>query len=506
EPVLHHHRDRLRQRRPPPGARLRKDRGRHHRALPPPAGRRSALLHGDGRARAEGGPGRRRRGGGPAGAGGPPFRSLPRHVGAAVHLQRPLGAHHRRAPQARGGGADRALPGAQPGRLLRKGVRGVVLRGVRAVQARPRDRGRPLRPAPHPRAAVDGGAQLVLPPLRLRRVPAHALRRAPGVPAARVAPQRDPGADRRRAGRHLSDPRAPVVGHPLPPPHLRRCGAGHVGVVRRAPQLPHRHGLPGRRLAGVVAGAASRGGQGHHAPARRHLAGDAAVRRAAHPRAGVGARVRDAGRRALQQVRGRRAGAGRRHRPLRAGCVPLLPPARGAVGRGRQLQLGAVHGALHLGAGERAGEPGQPHPLHGGEVLRRRGARCFAPRDRRQGERGAGHLPPRHGGPPPARGRRRRAGAGGRRQRLRAGRGPLEAGQGPGPRGRAARRPGRPGARAGGLGHAALPLHAREDGGAVGAPGKRSRTASPLRRAGRARGGRLAGGRGRRPFPAPREL
>ncbi|CAA9366322.1 MAG: Methionyl-tRNA synthetase, partial [uncultured Gemmatimonadetes bacterium] len=337
EPVLHHHRHRLREWRPPPGARVRKDRRRRHRPVPPADRRRRPLLHGDGRARAEGGADGRRPGRGAPGAGGRAGGPLPRAVDPAGHQQHALGAHHRRAPPARGKGVHRPGAGAQPRRLLRKDVRGVVLRRVRAVQARERDRRRPLRAPSHARAAVDGRAQLVLPAQPLPGLPSRALRRQPRLHPSRVAPQRAAGAAGVGAGRHFHHPRAPFVGHPLPQGHVGRGDAGDVGVVRRASQLPDGHRLSGRRVvAGVVAGAASRRGQGHHAASRHHLARDAAVGRASPSRAGVGARLRDAGRRALQQVGGGGSGAGRGHRPLRPGRLPLLPPARSAVGRGRQ--------------------------------------------------------------------------------------------------------------------------------------------------------------------------
>jgi hypothetical protein len=47
-------------------------------------------------------------------------------------------------------------------------------------------------------------------------------------------------------------------------------------------------------------------------------------------------------RRALQQVGRRAAGAGRGDRPLRARCVPLLPAARGAVGRATAASRGSA--------------------------------------------------------------------------------------------------------------------------------------------------------------------
>ena len=113
-------------------------------------------------------------------------------VAPALDLVRSLHAHDGRRPQARRARADQAHPRALARRLLREVVRRLVLRRLRAVQARRRDRRRQVRAAPDARAAVDDGAQLVLPAHALRAVPAAAVRRASGVPRAGDATQRDP--------------------------------------------------------------------------------------------------------------------------------------------------------------------------------------------------------------------------------------------------------------------------------------------------------------------------
>ena len=63
-------------------------------------------------------------------------------------------------------------------RLLREGVRGLVLRRLRAVQARRRDRRRQVRAPSDARAAVDDGAQLVLPADAVSGFSEEAVRRA----------------------------------------------------------------------------------------------------------------------------------------------------------------------------------------------------------------------------------------------------------------------------------------------------------------------------------------
>ena len=88
-------------------------------------------------------------------------------------------------------------------RLLREGVRRVVLRRLRAVQARRRDRRRQVRAASDARAAVDEERNWFF---RLHALPgfsAQAVRRASGVSAAGDAAQRDPLAARSGARGHL---------------------------------------------------------------------------------------------------------------------------------------------------------------------------------------------------------------------------------------------------------------------------------------------------------------
>ncbi|CAA9312206.1 MAG: Methionyl-tRNA synthetase, partial [uncultured Gemmatimonadaceae bacterium] len=491
--LLPHHGDRLRQRRPAPRPRLREDRRRRDRPVPPADGRRRALPDRDGRARAEGGADRRRRRARPAGAHRPRRRVVPAHLGAARGLPRPVHPHHVGGAPRRRAGAHRADLRALAGRLLRALLPRAVLRGVRGVQDRGGDRRRPVRAAPHAHARVGGGAQLVLPAEPLHRVPQAPHRRAPRVRAAGEPAQRDPRAARAGAGGRVGEPRALRVGRPLPAPHERRRAADHLRVVRRAPQLPHGHRLSGRGLRGAVAGRPARDRQGHHALPLRDLAGDARGRGAPAPAAGVGARLRAPGRRAVQQV-GRRAARPRRgDRPLRRRRLPVLPAARGPLRRRRELLVGAVRGALHGGPRQRLRQPGQPHGGDGREVLRRRGAARRAERGRR---RRRGRLRPlprrarrRHGRLPALRRPPAALGDGGPGQRVRGPAGAVEARQGRGPPRGARRhaRDARAAARAAGRG--ARAVHAGEGRRALG----------DARRAGR--GGRAAvrGARGDRP-------
>ncbi len=124
-------------------------------------------------------------------------------------------------------------------------------------------------------------------------------------------------------------------------------------------------GLSRRRVARALAGGPARHRQGHQPPAHDRLAGHAAGGRAAASATGVGARVRELRRRALQQVGRREARSRGGGRPVRRRRVPLLPDARSSVRRGRQLQLGTVRGTVRRRPGQRVRQPGQPLDRHG---------------------------------------------------------------------------------------------------------------------------------------------
>ncbi len=130
---------------------------------------------------------------------------------------------------------------------------------------------------------LDGGAVLLLPPVRLPGPPARALRGASGFHRPRHAAQRGRGV--REVG-----PQGP-----LHFPHhdgLGRAGAGRPGprdvrVGGRADQLHHVLRLPGRAgaLRGVVAGGPARHRQGHHPLPHHLLAGVPDERGAGAPQA-----------------------------------------------------------------------------------------------------------------------------------------------------------------------------------------------------------------------------
>ena len=248
----------------------------------------------------------------------------------------------RAAPQARRQGADRANSRAQPRRLLREDVRGLVLRRLRAVQARERDRRRQVRPASDARAQWTTERNWFFRLTTYQDFLSAALRRAPGVPPARVAAQRDSRAARAGARGHLHHALAAVVGDSLPASARRRRDAGHVGVVRRAAELSHGDRLPRRRVRDALAGAAPRHRQGHHAPALRGLAGDAAGGRAAAARAVWAHGFVQLRRRAVQQVRRACSSSSTRRSTARRRRVPLFPPSRSAVRRRRRFLVGAL--------------------------------------------------------------------------------------------------------------------------------------------------------------------
>ena len=249
------------------------------------------------------------RGVAPAGARRRARRPLPGDVAAPRHLLRPVHPHHRsdahRPACARSSSASSTR---SPDDFYERPYERLVLRRLRDLQARQRDRGREVRRCTR-RARWSGRTRRNW-FFRLHRATSRSSRRllagAAGLPPAREPAQRDPRASSSRGSRtSRSAALAPRVGHPLPAPLGRRRAAGHVGVVRRAAQLPHRDGLPRGRLRGALAGAAARDRQGHHPPPLRRLAGDARGRRAAAAGARVGARLHLPRRRAVQQVGGR---------------------------------------------------------------------------------------------------------------------------------------------------------------------------------------------------------
>ena len=150
-----------------------------------------------------------------------------------------------------------------------------------------------------------------------------ALRGAPGVPAARHPPQRDPAAARSGPRGHLGQPRRAVVGHPA----AVRARQRRLRLVRRADQLRRGGRLRHRRraLRAVVAGRPARHRQGHHAVPHRGLAGDADERRPRAAAAGVRPRLGQLRRPAHEQVARHERRSGRRRRdgsaPTRCGCT-----------------------------------------------------------------------------------------------------------------------------------------------------------------------------------------
>ena len=375
--VLPHDRDRLRERRPAPRPRVREDRRRRDRAVSPAARRRRPLPHRDGRARAEGRADRR------GARASRRRRSSTRSRRASRRCGQRLGISYDQfirttdaSAQARRARADRAHLRAQPRRLLREGVRGLVLRRLRVVQAGRRDRRRQVRAASDARRCEwieERNWFFRLSALR-RTSSSALLAEQPGVPAAGEPAQRDARAARPGARGHLGEPRRASRGaipfpQPLSRPARRRrrtSGSTRCRTTSRRPAIPD-------------AGCDERWPAQLHVIGKDitrfhcdHLAGDARGGRAAAARARVGARLRAARRRAVQQV-GRRAARPRRgDRPLRRRRVPLLPAARGAVRRRRQLLVGAVRGALQRRPRERVRQPREPRDLDGRAVLRRR--------------------------------------------------------------------------------------------------------------------------------------
>ena len=172
EPLLHHHGDRVPQRRTAHRARVRVHRHRRDRPLQAARRLRRALPDRHRRARPEDGRDRRGRGHPDRGAGAAQLRRVRAAAGAARHLLRPVHPHHRCRPH-RGLHRDLEADGRQPATSTWTPTRA----GTRCAT-------RPSSPRPRPRVGADGtrvatetgapvdldrGADLLLPAVRLRR-------------------------------------------------------------------------------------------------------------------------------------------------------------------------------------------------------------------------------------------------------------------------------------------------------------------------------------------------
>ena len=168
--------------------------------------------------------------------------------------------------QARRARADQAHPRRHARRLLREVVRGLVLRRLRAVQARRRDRGRQVRAAPDARRCSGRRAQLVL--------PAHALRsRSCGASSPNALDSSQPETRRNeilalldQGLEDISITRSRLTwAIPFPlqlsTAKSRAPGSGSTRCRTTSP----RPVSPRRGYARPMAGAAARHRQGHHA-------------------------------------------------------------------------------------------------------------------------------------------------------------------------------------------------------------------------------------------------
>ena len=258
---LPHDLDRLREQQARPPHALRGHRRRCHRALAPDARRRHAVPDRDRRALDQHRPGRGRR--------GPPDARLRRREGRPVQDGR--GRPRRSAP-------DRFIRTTDPDhvRAAQEMVRRAHANGdiylgtyegwycpnegfrnaTDVLETRARD---DLPEPPRGPPPVADRAELVLPPVGLPGATRAPFRRAPGVRPARLPAQRDARLHPRRARGLLDQPRADAgrLGDPVPDRRERRVGAARgrlVGprgrqdlrLVRRAHQLHHGRGLPGR--------------------------------------------------------------------------------------------------------------------------------------------------------------------------------------------------------------------------------------------------------------------
>ena len=126
------------------------------------------------------------------------------------------------------------------------------------------------------RAALAGGAQLVLPALRVRRAAARALRRAPRLRACRASRYNEARSFIEAGLDDVSlSPRDRGAGASrCPGTRSRRstCGSTRCSTTRRRSPTRGR----ARTYRALLAGPLAAAGQGHPQVPRRHLAGDAA--------------------------------------------------------------------------------------------------------------------------------------------------------------------------------------------------------------------------------------
>ena len=414
--VLHHHRHRLRQRRSAPRARLREDRRRLHRALSPPA---AATTSGSSSAWTSTARRWRRP---PPPSGVTPQAFVDRIAGRFEAMWDRLAISHDQfirttAPRAPGrrAGADRADLRAQPRRLLRARLRGAVLRRLRGVQAATR-RSWTASACCTPRARSSGSRSATgSSACRATRTScAGCIERA-----ARSSSSRRAGATRSSAllDQGLEDISASRArfgwGVPFPRPTVDGRGADHVRLVRRAAQLLDRDAASRARARRWPASCTS---SARTSPASTASSGRRCSRPPGCPlpeRVWAHGFVYLGGER-FSKSAGVKLDLRRGDRPLRRRRLPLLPAARGALGRRRQLQLGALRGALHLGPRRRARQPRQPLARDAREVPRRRraGATATGTSLDADGRRRGGEVRRRDGCARPPRRRRDRLGTG----------------------------------------------------------------------------------------------
>ena len=140
--------------------------------------------------------------------------------------------------------------------------------------------------------AVDQGEELLLPALQVPGGASGAFRRAPRVPAARHAAQRNPAGCSTAASK-TSRSAAPASRGAF---RCRSIPSSVVYVWFDALDQLRVGGRPGHRSGEartVVARRSARHRQGHHAVPHGHLAGDADERRPRRPAAGVRPRLPD---------------------------------------------------------------------------------------------------------------------------------------------------------------------------------------------------------------------
>ncbi|OPZ34071.1 MAG: hypothetical protein BWY99_02674 [Synergistetes bacterium ADurb.BinA166] len=271
----------------------------------------------------------------------------------------------------------------------------MVLRPLRDVRSREQHgRGQNLSRL-QTASSDDGGGELLLPRVEVRRPAPGLLRKEFEGRYAAQPLQRDHQLPQGGRARPVHLQNHPEVGDP----GARRRRARGVRLVRRADQLRDGLRLPRRpeEVRHLLAGSAPSRRQGHHPLPLRDLAHYAPRARRQPSRFRVRPRLVDRRGGEDVEIEGERRGPLRDGGALRRGSLPLLPAPRGPVRPRRRLLRERGSGADQLRSCERPGESAQQNSPDDRQLLPGIASRIRQEGGARGGDRTAGRRRPRRG-------------------------------------------------------------------------------------------------------------